>query len=477
MFSGSRFVLLKCRPHKYHHPFFSGNMATTMSYVILIGDVGAGKSTLVEKVTGMTGMSSAASTSFTETSDVIISVDGSLMICDTPGTNSITDQFSSNLEVARALNFMPVNLLLITVKADIRIESVVKNLREYLERFLPEDFPIELIGFCITHMDTVTWTEDEVTHGLKSKLGIEKVICSFPKKESRTIIQEINDECLKNPPVSINIDSEIFLKLFKINNDEIKILRETRKEVARFEKIKTDFYVQQKRYTEIEQKDMIFEFQAWMYDEIEEIQKNLSINNNFSFSGGPEMANEAGHIANLTKQLRQVLRDVRIEAMKYHVDVVTDFRKCPYCGEIWQKVEGCEGDTQCGNRPSGKWDQVSGGKMANYLFSWNKKLQALVTRKIASVSKEIETNCSGVAAKQRGCGKTINWSKMAPVKVPSDFYIADHASTEDVKLIPEEHRGTWKNHYDKTLRQKGKLQIRKATGFEKAKAFWNYQAS
>ena len=189
-------------------------------------------------------------------------------------------------------------------------------------------------------MDTVIWVEDELINYLKADLGIEKVICSFPEKKSRTLIQEIKDECLKNQPVPIDIDSEIFLRLFKINNNEIKILRDTRKEVARFEKIKKDFYVQQKRYNEIEQKDMIFEFQAWMYDQIIEAQRNLSCNNNFSFTGGPGIVNEAGHIANLTNQLRQVLPDVRVEAMKHHVAVETDFRKCPYCCEIWQKVEG-----------------------------------------------------------------------------------------------------------------------------------------
>ena len=454
-------------------------MAGRIPYVILIGNAGAGKSALVEKVTGMTGLSSAASTSVTKTSDAILSVDHSLLICDTPGTNSITDKFSSNVELARALNFKPVNLLLITVKADVRIESVTKGLREYMECFLPEDFPIELIGFCITHMDTVIWVEDELIHYLKSDLGIEKVICSFPEKKSRTLIQEIKDECFKNQPVSFDIDGEIFLRLFKINNNEIKILRETRKEVARFEKIKKDFYVQQKRYKAAEQKDMIFEFQAWMYDQIVEAQRNLSCKNNFSFSGGPGIANEAGHIANLTTQLRQVLRDVRIEATEYQADAETDFRKCPYCGEIWQKVEGCEGDTQCGNRPSEeiKQDQVNGGKMANFIFFWNTEIQRLITRKIPLFIRENETESSDVAATQRGCGETINWSKMAPVKVPSDFYTADHTSTKDVKPIPEEHREAWENHFDKILKQKGKLRIRCAEGFQKAKAFWDSKVS
>ena len=58
-------------------------MASRIAYVILIGNVGAVKSTLVEKVSGDTGMSSAASTSVTKDADVILSFDDSFVICDT----------------------------------------------------------------------------------------------------------------------------------------------------------------------------------------------------------------------------------------------------------------------------------------------------------------------------------------------------------------------------------------------------------
>ena len=164
---------------------------------------------------------------------------------------------------------------------------------------------------------------------------------------------------------------------------------------------------------------MIFQFQTWIYDQIVETQKRFSCKNNFSFTGRTEIENEAGNFANLTGQLREVLPNVRTEAMKHHADVVTDFRKCPYCSETWQKVEGFQEDTQCENRQFGKY----------------------------------------------GNRQTSNCSRMAPVKVSSNFHIANYACTKDVKLIPEEHRDTWKNHNDQTLRQKPKLQIRKVTGF------------
>lgn len=160
-------------------------------YVVLIGDAGTGKSTLVEKITEETGRSSASSTSASLTSELFESFDGSLIICDTPGTNSMTDQFKHNLQVAHALNFHPVSLILIVVKADVRMETVSKNVREYMERFLPEDLPIDLVGVCITHMDTVEWGRNELSKVLKKNFGIDSLIFSSLGMERKNLVKAI----------------------------------------------------------------------------------------------------------------------------------------------------------------------------------------------------------------------------------------------------------------------------------------------
>ena len=432
-------------------------------YVVLIGDAGTGKSTLVEKLTEETGRSSASSTSATLTSELFESFDGSLIICDTPGTNSMTDQFQHNIQVAHALNFHPVSLILIVVKADVRMEAVSKNVREYMERFLPEDLPIDLVGVCITHMDTVEWGRNELSKVLKKNFGIDSLVFSSLGEERKNLVKAIEKESLKVKPVNINVDSELFLKLFKINNNHIKILRETRKEVVRFEKLKRDFFNEKEKYSKDEQKDMIFEFQAWMFEEIIEAQKRLSESNDFSFSGGPGMANEAGHIANLTNQLREVLRFVRIAAMEYHDDVITDFRKCPHCGEIWQKVEGCDGSTECGKRPSGKFDVSSTGQMANFEFLWDSITQKLATKKVSQRDRINASNLgSKTNEKKQGCGKEIAWGQMSPATVPSDFHAAVPASTDDVQLIQQEHKENWRQHFDKTFKNLPKLAIKES---------------
>ena len=98
--------------------------------------------------------------------------------------------------------------------------------------------------------------------------------------------------------------------MFKINENNMKILRSTRKEVANFETMKQNFYAQKENFNEQEKIDLVFEFQAWMSQEIIEAQKRVSGTNSFTFEG-KKMANEAGHIASLTNQLKAILIDIR----------------------------------------------------------------------------------------------------------------------------------------------------------------------
>ena len=58
-------------------------------YIILLGDVGTGKSTIVEKLTGETGRSSDSKHVGTEASECFEIFNG-VIICDTPGTNALS---------------------------------------------------------------------------------------------------------------------------------------------------------------------------------------------------------------------------------------------------------------------------------------------------------------------------------------------------------------------------------------------------
>ena len=89
------------------------NLSTVSSkkapYVLLVGNCGVGKSTIVEKLTGIEDRSASAALSFTKNSEFFWVPDKSLIIADTPGSNPLTDKLEHNLQIAHAFNYREVN--------------------------------------------------------------------------------------------------------------------------------------------------------------------------------------------------------------------------------------------------------------------------------------------------------------------------------------------------------------------------------
>ena len=127
--------------------------------MVWFGDVGAGKSTLAEKLTGLTGLSSDQATSFTSESKIFITFDKRLMFCDTPGINSMTDKFKSNMNVATAINYRRVSRIMLVVKADTRIENMIDTIRRHIEG--SDEAGLQKLG-----SGTTSWVHDEF--GLQS---------------------------------------------------------------------------------------------------------------------------------------------------------------------------------------------------------------------------------------------------------------------------------------------------------------------
>jgi len=398
-------------------------------YVVLLGDVGTGKSTLLEKLTEQRGKSSQANESFTRSSEVFWAPDGKLIVADTPGSNALKDTLDHNVEIAGALNFRPVSRIFIVVKAETRIDTVVDNVRKYADRFL--ELPMDVVGVLVTHMDTVDWTEKDFTPRIEDDLGIDSVVFSSMTTNRETLQNNILKSCTEQH--NLTVDDANFFKLFKIHNHHRKILKSTSDEVKKFSDKKRAFDEERKAFSGKDLVDLVFEFQAYMTDEIIEAQKRMSKTNNFTFEGDGA-ANEAGHIANMVNQLRMVLYDIRTECLGYQSEHgVSELRKCPHCGIIWTKVEGCEGATTCGNRPSNVNDvrDPAYAELGTFLFRWRDDGRLSITK---ASRKTVKSQRS--SRPQFGCGKSINWKEMATVAVPSEFSETVKVGTSDITVLP-----------------------------------------
>ena len=164
----------------------------------------------------------------------------------------------------------------------------------------------------------------------------------------------------------------------------------------------------------------------------------MALEFNFSFLG-ENAANEAGHVANMTNQLRVILQAIRIEALNYQSDHgANNLRQCPHCGLLWAKVVGCDGGTTCGLIPIGLNDlrDNSYGIMATFNFSWlkgskGKKGKLNISKRGTKKAKVHARASSG----SLGCGKSINWSSMKQVPLPQEL-MEGKITTDDVKDLP-----------------------------------------
>ena len=186
-------------------------------------------------------------------------------------------------------------------------------------------------------MDVVTWSDKIFLPKIKDELGITDVIYSSKHQDSSSLQKGLLKFCKE--PTDISIDGEEFFKLFKINNNNVKIIRSTKKQVELFKAIKKSFDQQRHNIPTEFEADLLFEFQAYMTGMITEAQKQLSEENGFTFEGDGS-ANEVGHVANMTNQLRAILYDIRIETLDQATNDhgVGDVRKCPKCGELWALI-------------------------------------------------------------------------------------------------------------------------------------------
>ena len=140
-------------------------------YIVLLGAVGSGKSTIVGKVTGDTTRAFNAGISATRKSDPLWAKEGQFIICDTPGSNAMGDKFGHNIWIAAAFNYRPVNKICIVVKADTgRLDSVISGIRDFSDRFV--DLPNVPLGVIVTHMDMITWTPSSGGHQNDFKTGV-----------------------------------------------------------------------------------------------------------------------------------------------------------------------------------------------------------------------------------------------------------------------------------------------------------------
>lgn len=273
--------------------------------VVLIGDVGAGKSSLVEKVIGTEMFSSDAPKNFTEVSRAFRTPCQRLLLIDTPGSNAMRENLQHNVCKVNALLFRPVSLVLLVVKAEVRIGITLDHVRKYMELFV--EFGDHL-GVMITHMDTTTgWDLKEAAALIKDELDIESVAGFGKDDRSTDVSNEIFKFC-RPAPVDFGENQDRLWQLFPVGDKNVKISKCMKDEIKSFKKL-VELEVQKLDQAPSEQAPkerckVVQQLRGKMEETIEKVISRCGLN-----SGGANQPLERGYIADLSRELQQILED------------------------------------------------------------------------------------------------------------------------------------------------------------------------
>jgi len=133
---------------------------------------------------------------------------------------------------------------------------------------------------------------------------------------------------------------------------------------------------------------------------------------------------------------------------------VGDLRRCPFCGLVWAKFQGCDGTMNCGNRPSQGFDARS-TMMGRFHFRFDGSRLHITKIGSDSIGEHAQSG-TGV-----GCGNRIEWSQMTPVRIPRVFRVLTAVTTDDVEILPGKARSSFKRVYDSVQQNLGPIMVAK----------------
>uniref|UniRef100_A0A7M5X3K0 G domain-containing protein n=2 Tax=Clytia hemisphaerica TaxID=252671 RepID=A0A7M5X3K0_9CNID len=377
-------------------------------YVILVGNVGTGKSTIVEKLTGVKGRSSSTSESFTRESKQFKTPDGSLHIADTPGSNPRSERFQQNQAIASAFAYQEISKVLIVVRADVRMDQTLADVKDYNDRFI--ELPEDLVGVLVTHMDLhKEWTEKDFSVACNEDFEIKDVIFSSVETSQSEIQETILKICRTS--YSIEIGSSLFSKLFKTENSKFKVLKVSKQLIKHTKDLMVSFEQQRQQFTKREDKrNLIFEFRAWF-----EVYWKRSLLNQAIHLLDPQFKEiptdlKQGYLTNISNEMDSCIEKINMRIDRYNNKVRDGTaRACPFCGKLWESMVKV-----CGNSNSNTTClECTQFEMKTFTFSIQNRHQLSILKNPAN--EEFKSRREMV-----GCGRQLTWNDMKIVSTISN---------------------------------------------------------
>jgi len=397
--------------------------------IILFGNVGSGKTTLINKLCGKDYIIADNGFSCTRMVQSSQTIRCDNLILDFPGLNSMREIVQHLCQQRDTLKAIPVRMICFVVKYNNRFEDILKSILQMLKIFKHHQKNIAIILTHCENMKCRTRNEADLVNIIEEESGINEKNIVFSSlntdeaslslqlnkiKESMVNIEETiieSSEILKQFDLGVSFKYNEISEKFLLTFNEILELHKKEFNNTEEKELKRTLYFSLK-----DQKDKIVE------DFKKELENVLKLEIHQVVSQIILFQNMIYHKFKEFKILSE--KSLEIQSVAYNGQM-NRFKKCIFCGETWFRVYGCDSIT-CGRRSISKDNLI--GKFAKYTIKIIGKVLKIEKTEINRGSDYKDTELVGLTKEEtqknltnkikiapRGCGKNMKWNEMQDV--------------------------------------------------------------
>ena len=400
--------------------------------IILFGSVGAGKTTLINKVCDINLKTKGDGFSCTRDVQFSRTPDGKILI-DFPGLNA-AEEIVKHLKLQRStLLSIPARMICLVIKRTARYDDIVKSALQMVKIFYENK---ENLCIIITNSEDVTLVqEEEIKLALekKCKINPKNVLFTSTKMSAETLRIKLNEIMSKMENIEkIKIKDKNLLNTVG-NEGDLDVIEERDIYLKEFkdslEAFKKEYYKTSENALKFALYYSFIDYKENLIERFNEVVKEKVTDTDTAIVEIITFNNEIFvDIDSFTKQVQTTLKVENANYKDSYKDQNNRYKKCPYCGLIWFKVKGC-GSMQCGRRT--KLKDIFTGSFKNYVVTFFKgifNISQLGEAKDKELGEDTEhyvlfpdeeeknKNRGGKCLIQpQGCGRSLNWDTMEDV--------------------------------------------------------------
>lgn len=399
--------------------------------IILFGSVGAGKTTLINKLCNVDLLTKEDGFSCTRDVQYSRTPDGNIII-DFPGLNA-AEEIVKHLKIQKStLSSIPARMICLVIKLTARYDDIIKSALQMVKIFYENKNNITII---ITNSENITIVQEaEISKSLENKCKINPTHILFTSKKMSA--EELRNKLniIKNDMSNIET---IKLKdrdlLNTVGNDgDIDVIEEREAFLKEFkeslEKFKTEYNSSKESALKFALYFAFVDYKEQLIERFSEIVKKKVTDTDTAIVEIITFNNEI--FVDFNSFSKQAQTGLKAEYANYdNGDNNNRYKKCPHCNTIWFKVKGCN-SMPCGRRT--KLKDIFMGRFKNYIVKFIKgKIEVLTNEKTKEMDAGTDSEFVGLTEEEKqfnegnregkskiypqGCGASLDWTQMEDV--------------------------------------------------------------